>query len=192
MNIFIELGKFLISTTVLGGLIIWLFQKMISIKLSTDLERFKLELQHSLDKEKFKFTKLHEETALLLKALYTEFYSINKQLIEINKIVDRDNYDSVKIDNLFNKIIEVEDYYKKNRILLNENLCDKIDELFDSYLDSMKNAAIIFLTRDSNTNELQDRFNENRLSLNVAIDNKIPEIQHEIENNFRNLIGVEL
>jgi len=70
MNYLLELGKFLISTSVFGGLIVWLLKTYFENRLKNDIEKHKAEIEILTHKEKTQFTRLHEETPETIKKVY--------------------------------------------------------------------------------------------------------------------------
>ena len=64
-DILLELGKFLISTTVLGGLIIWLFKEFMKFRFSQNLDENKAKIDNYFYQEKTKFSKNKEAQGVL-------------------------------------------------------------------------------------------------------------------------------
>lgn len=200
MEIIIELGKFLISTAVLGGVIVWLFKEFLKLKFSKEIEKHKGEIDNYFHKEKLKFSKLHEERAFVIKELYSRLFKYHESLK--SNLRDVENASEVDwklkkqlIDKTFEVGSEFTDYYHQNKILLKPELCEQIENLKESYLDSLKSITISHLlasnmTSDWSDQERADEYIEYETKLKKIIEVEIVEIEINLETEFRKILGV--
>lgn len=200
MNVFFELGKFLISTAVLGGLIVWFLKEYLKLRFSKELEKSKAELDSYFHKEKLKFSKLHEERALVLKELYLKLYKSHKAL-KVN-LHDIENIATVdwelkkkNIDNTLLILDEFDDYFEGNQILFTPKLCNKIQVLREVHFDSIKIIVISYflassLETEMNMEERGQEYSDYEAKLKEIIQKEIPEIEFEIICEFRQILGV--
>ena len=196
----IELGKFLISTAVLGGLLVWLFKELFKMRFSRDLEKYKGEIDNYFYKEKLRFSRLYEERAIVIKDLYIRLKryneSLKKNLSDIEKLSEVDwDQKNENIDKTLSIANEFGEYYLQNRILLEKAICEKIDKLEASQFDSLKKIMISHLLASDMPSDksLEDKVQEAleyEQKLKVIIENDIPAIESELEQDFRDILGV--
>lgn len=200
MNIILELGKFLISTTVFGGLIVWIFKEYLKLRFSKGLEKSKGEIDNYFHNEKLKFAKLHEERAIVLKELYFKLYNYHKALkCNLNDVVNvttvQWNLKKQNIDNTFLTASEFDEYFEKNRIFFSPIFCKKVHELKESHLNAMKMITITHFIASSMESEKDmgkrvKEYSEYETKLKEIMQNEIPNIEKDIESEFRKILGV--
>ncbi len=200
MDTLIELGKFLISTSVIGGVIVWIFKEFLKLKFSKEVEKQKGEIDNYFHKEKLKFTKLHEERALVIRELYSRLFNYHKSLK--SNLKDVENVSEVEwevkkknIDTTFLVSKEFSDYYHKNRILLSSELCDQIEMLKNSHLEALKKITIShFLASNmesaSSLEERVDDYLGYEKQLRNIVEVEILALEKQLENEFRKILGV--
>lgn len=179
MNTFIELGKFLISTTVLGGLIIWIFKEFLKMRFSRDLENHKGEIDNYFYQKKLKFSKLYEERALVIKELYSLLNKYHKSLrTNYRAIIDpidfKGDKKEINLDKSFELALNFENYFDENKIILDEKLRIQIENLKKMHLDIMKKITLDLVVKES---EKVKNINE----LSNLIKNRIPEVEKKLE-----------
>ena len=195
MNYLQDLGKFLISTSVFGGLIVWLLKTYFEKQLKNDIEKHKAEMELLVFKQKTQFSKLHEEVAEAIKKLYAllSFYSsaVNHEIFLLENNYDTDfKQIGEQIDKILSAGIEVDHFYNENKILLKEDICDKVERLKAVLLGSTKKVMISQIIRnnlnENNKIQLKDTLNE----LKELMANELPPLKSELEQEFRNMLGV--
>lgn len=216
-----ELIKWLLSITVLGGLMTWFIKKVIQKFMQLDLEKYKIKLQteleihkNNLQLEQHKYTKLHDEQCEFIKSLYQRLNTVDKLsadflgLVTANKPLDQK--DKEKSKQLAKEIFDLEDFFKENKILLSKQLSESIHNTIQQLFDvTMKSAYALILqstdiiapdgkhlgivVADQSTLSKEDK--EKRDQLINEIQNirskELPASMTLLENEFRRIFGVK-
>jgi|AntRauTorckE5430_2_1112549.scaffolds.fasta_scaffold53902_1 alpha-glucuronidase len=186
-----ELGKHLISVAIIGALIVWLFKELIKKWLTNDVEKFRAKLEYESHVAKIQFSKLYEERGVVIKEIYSILQDYNFALKSIVRHSDK-NYKIVDKDKKLNKLSEcidlgrkLERYYAKNKIFFEQELCLKIDKLIKKSTKIVQFGTLKSLPEGLiNVDMPKDEIKE-------IINNDIPEIQMQIEEVFRKLLGID-
>lgn len=210
-----EIGKIVIPSLV--ALIFpfitywWLSRKMANYQkdLSKEIESYKIELNKELENYKFqlqsefqmsfyefqtRFSQFHQQKSLAL----SELYSI---LIELGTAVDHTFYWTTEEDrkckfkkamNGYNKYI---DYYLKNQIFFDDELCISIEDIRD-LISKMMDCYVSsdFYLQAENSSDLLPHIAQTRkeeLEIHNIFKEKFPELRQKLRNEFRQILSVE-
>ncbi|MEG2786936.1 MAG: hypothetical protein RR942_03860 [Romboutsia sp.] len=169
------------------------------LKLNSQLEEFKIEKQRLEDENKFKFTKLHEDRAVVIKNLYsmiTEIeLSIDDYMKYIKLIINRKNSWYMGIyefqEELYNKLNKYSRYYKNNKILFDDEIMIMLDEI-----EQLVSIVIDLFELDEEICENQDREDASKYIdtihhvARILNNEKMKLTKGKLENEFKNILGV--
>jgi len=183
------------------GILLYVFQKVIDERVEKRLEKFKTSLQSAAFEHETRFAKLHEERAKIIVELFKLLVIVERSLISSSQGIHL-NADSklprnVAIQdskNIFEgaikSFVNFQNYFDENRILLSEPLCRKIGELNQQYSDTLSDleGSFDFVTPDSGG--LPPAIGS-LWSAQRKVKVIIPPIKRDIEQELRNVLGVE-
>lgn len=137
--IWFNLIHFLISIEAISGVIIYLGKKILDKLLESGVEKYKNELNITLETHKnklqlehHKFTKLHVEQCEVIRGIYKKIQKLSfllndfLVLIKENRRLERFDFENT-IMPCITASMECEEYFKENEILLSENLSNKVN-----------------------------------------------------------------
>lgn len=183
-DILLELGKFLISTTVLGGLIIWLFKEFMKFRFSQNLDENKAKIDNYFYQEKTKFSKIYDEQALVTKNLYSKLKLLNKSFQQYYFDM-KNNIDGSEFSTTINLMNGFNDYFDENRIILDEQICEQIENSIKVQNEVFRQFAIQELQNVSTKDEKKDDMN----ALKNLIEYEIPKVEKKLEIEFKKILG---
>lgn len=160
--------------------------------LSHDLEAYKAKLaaENTLAVEKFKAElqsitfqrqQLHVERMKILADLYERLVISHDALLVFVSVREIENY-SEAVKNAMTKADEFFNYFDNKRIYFDENLCQLIENLHESFTTSSV-ASMAFL-------ESGDRRSPDNRKFVSGFMDRIPPLRSEIENRVRAMLGV--
>ena len=154
-------------------------------------EKFKAELQKQNTEHQIKFSTLHTDRASIIKDLHNGFIALQKELIQFNNDKELQNLPS-EANPVLMKFDEIKTIFSKNRFYFSTTLCDKIDEYLMRFVTSAAISEFFSKNRNkyriSRKNDPTDKELEQKDFIDMLNDS---EILKELENDFRNLIGVD-
>ncbi|MBN1052221.1 hypothetical protein FDB28_10380 [Clostridium botulinum] len=218
-----EIVKYIISIIIGGGFVTVavvyigkifigkIFDGMVETykhKLSTELEKFKVEQQKLLNEYKIKYSRLHDDRANIIIELYRKLVKLQKEieLFTLNaESINEVMTDDIDENNVIFEIRKDEEVYK--------NRCSELqEEMFDDFINFVYENTIFF-TDDlmKLLNELIKLFCAMKILTGIAKESiedkrkfsysvisnselgikKIKDVKKEIEKEFRSLLGVE-
>jgi hypothetical protein len=170
--------------------------------LSLDLERFKGELKATHEKElerlradlriaafrqETTFAKLHEKRAEVIAELYAKLAAVNGAMHELLSPLELDG--GAGRDKREKSAAEAGTnfarYYRSHQIYFDESLCN----LLDSFSRDMIRAWVTHIHNPLTGEGGIDRW-EPRLKEWERLDKQVPTVRKEIEQNFRQLLGL--
>ena len=197
MEFLLELGKFLIATTILGGLIVWIMKEFLKMKFSREVESHKQEIDNHFYQQKLRFSKLHEERLLLIKQIYALVVSEEKGLN--NDISNAENIEKHELEKIKDDIskhleisVELESTYQRNKILLPVDICSLFDDFLSKTLDMRKNILVAHLIISGPENLDEKKVDEyiSLLDKLKKAQTDIPIIKTSLEKEFRRTLGI--
>ena len=191
-------------------LISYFFNKTIDLKkaeLAQNLENYKKEIeqetknfQHQLDAKlqefNIKFSTLHQERAIIIKDLYIKIIELQSSLLKITQDEQSNNQnvknnDKEKIDRFNNAFIEFNNSYYTNKIYFSETTAEKINLLLNDFKNvSTELISAIIVKRYPLIDKLISD-SKNIEEISNKVETKFPIIIKELENDFREILGVK-
>ncbi|WP_188548461.1 hypothetical protein [Hymenobacter qilianensis] len=158
-------------------------------QLDRSLEQFRAELQLANTKD----SRLHEKRMLVLESLYQKIVSLNAALKEMTATLkfihtDADQEEDERIKTASQAYDAFLKYYTENKIFFSLESCVQLDALRNSYFDSMQqyNSSGFIL----GNNGFRPDFGKAQMASEI-VRKAIPVVMQNIENDFRQLLGVK-
>jgi uncharacterized membrane-anchored protein YhcB (DUF1043 family) len=189
-----ELGIFAVGATVIG----WVARDVISQYFEKELNKYQAEIdkelsryQAELDKEKLQFSQLHNKRAKITAELYEKFVIFEEDMRSLTDPIEHE--DSPPKDEKRRKAAEsgneFRNFYMKNKIYFPSEMCETIEDV-DEEMHSIYTEFGILKPYQSRPGDPQDP-NQWLDSWKRLTEEDIPELKEELENHFRELLGVE-
>jgi len=209
----LEISKEIGVLGIISGAIVWLSKQLSQFFIEKKFKAYELELKyksdnytHQLDKSLenhrtelniifSKASKLHEKRFEIIAELYKKLVLMNNEmrlLTELWKLgttdeIENDKDERLRIEKAGKSYNSFQIYYTENKIFFTVKICQLIDEIqskyFDSYWDYTTKERFGITNFDFNY--------ENAKKASVNVNNQIPPILFHLEEEFRQLIGVE-
>lgn len=191
-----------------SGILAYLIKQLFAISINRDLEKFKSDLKLLTIEHQIKYSRLHSERAEILKNIYqkiVELQSTVNQIIYIRKTFPRTEDRVQQLQNLAEefkllteRVKEFSAYFELNKLFFNEVLCQLIDNLLERFWNIYRLMNIVPPIPDhpiykAHNFSLEDFFvseNKEAISFLDMNNEEIPKLKQELENQFRNLMGV--
>lgn len=197
-QIFWNLGVF----TAIGGALTYLIKTLGKHFMNQNLEIHKMQLNLQLQKHKSeldlvlqKAIKLHDRRLDKIQefyALLVEFHLDLDQLIRIKNTTGKteEEVKQMQIDEV-KKMYESGHaftmFYQKNKLFFNKATCDLIDELQKTMRECQFDLSIQYQWLNLSFEMIHDSFKKAKEKLESII----PKLKEELEDNFREILGVE-
>ena len=198
------------STGILLTLVVLLIRSIIKHLLNKDITVFKNKLQenskqqvaefkHNLEKSalehRIRFSKLHEERAVVIKEIYTRYIDFElsmKKFVAVFETNDGPTKEELKkeVISTGNKFF---DYLKDKRIFFAKKTCSLIDEIEDFQKEKwtqFEHGRVYKSSSDETAGQQQERINK-WFKIDEAIRTTGKELKSNLENKFRIILGVK-
>lgn len=190
-----DLGVFAVGATVAGWVaketIINYFDKELS-KYQKDIDKELNRFQAELEKDKMQFSQLHNERARITAELYEKFVVFEEDMRSLTDPMERedDPPKDEKLQTAAESGNEFRNYYMKNKIYFPPEICETIESL-DEELYSVYTKFGIYKPYQSRIGDPQDP-EEWLNAWKRVTEDKLPELKAELEDHFRELLGVDM
>lgn len=184
------------GATAISGLLAYLGKKSIESYLAGKLESHKNNLERIATEHSIRFQHLHSERATVVKDLYEKLVNLDESLYStlrrFQAVGEADLEE--KVGALGGNFNELRNYYLPKRIFLEESLC----ELIDKILDSAKDIFYDITTYAINTGDHSYRYDRELLEERHQFwkkargihENEVSKLKKNLENKFRNILGI--
>lgn len=207
-------GVIIILAVLLFGkqLIVYFFDETIELKkaeLNQDLENHKKKLeqenkdfQHSLDLKlndfNIRFSKLHQDRALVIKELYHKIIELQSAMTvftrRIHPIIEDANKErEERIDRVNKGFTDFVNFYMPNRIYFEKGLVEKLDNLSNEYRDKGWDFGYMskYLSDSNMPKELHEEYFQKTREISKFVIEEFPKVIEELAEEFRELLGVK-
>ncbi len=172
-------------------------KKLVEGFFTKGLEIKKIELQNELEKSKIQFSRLHHRRAEVIEQLYVHLVELNSAMIDLTRrihpiIEDEEKESQERIIRANQSLMNFRDFFQPNKIYFDRELAEKIDGLHKMYWDKGWDFNYIN-SRLKSGKTLQNTwkdFMEESKKITTAVDVEIPPILTELEEEFRDMLGV--
>lgn len=188
MEILNNLFAYLGSAAILTAGIAWVMRKLIDHFFDKKAEELKCALEKETLAFHIRYEKLHTERAEVIKNLYGQIADLRNNFYEFtNPVV---GYKESTISEMnkaaFKAYKELDLFHKRNKIFLDRQLAEKIDDLLETFVDTgSKVQASQELKAEGKSGDAE------QIKAWDIFSKKIPPIMRDIENEFRKIIGVQ-
>ncbi len=169
------------------------FNETIELK-KKELEQENKNFQHQLDTKlqeiNIQFSSLHSERAEVIKNLYQKLINLQIAMNEYTHIAQNIDNDEERMENTSNALIAFSENYLPNKIYFSKSIVLKIDNILNEYrstgweftrvLRDIKNPPKYRNSRIDNWDKIFDK-----------VQSYFPSLIEELENDFREILGVK-
>lgn len=165
--------------------------------LDKDMRQFQSNLEQKLNEHKtmlemitYKYSKYHDKRLEVLSSVYSKLADLHffmQQLTAIIKL-ERENFDAeerARLEDTMRAFTDFRDYFTRNRIFINRELCEKLNELRVKYYNALFDYTY---SKDHRDNEISAHLSK---SVQIAINKTIPDLLSGLEDEFRGVISVD-
>jgi len=199
--------KFIGGTFVVSAILAWLIRSLVTHFLSKDVESYKLQLQSEaateLEKLKHQLRLVAAEhearTSLLQETRSRVIAELNSKLIDFigaaESLVSLAEYEGEpskpeKANVLGERAHEFRHYFIRHRIYFTEDLCAKVEALFEATnLPALRYR--IWLPSVQAGENTRGEYHKAWIAAWEALKDKVPPLEHAVRREFRELLGVE-
>ncbi len=151
-----------------------------------------------LEEFKTRFNKLHEKRMEVIAELYRRIVRAEQAMRTFVTVMPPESGENLKLPEkgklVYKAIDELWDFFTENRIYFNEGICNKLstleNEIFEACL-FFEYSMVNYLKADASEEEKIKKLENVLAKVRDSSKRILPSIKKEIEDEFRNLIGVK-
>jgi hypothetical protein len=189
--------KFLFVVSGISGAFAFIGKKSVEAFLASRVEKYKSNLEIIATEHSIRFQQLHSERAQVIKVLYEKLVNLDLSLHSTLKHfqpAEEPNLEE-KIKSLSKKHNELFYFYLPKKIFFEKHICD----LLDSVMEKAKKVFIGITIYPIDTQNIEYKCNPELLKEKLELwekgrnifQNEITQLKKELEDKFRNLLGVD-
>jgi len=177
----------------------WLIREYAKQLFSKDIEKFKFELQKEAIELKIRYEKLHIERAEVIKKFYKQMVSVTRKINLSILTLEYEEKGKGRTD--YKQIIRGYDdfvhHYEENALYFEDNIQKNIKELTNALTTIFSLYSFLKfdqeMTRSNKTSERMSKleFDSERERLKNDMNTDISLIKKQIEQKFKNIIGIK-
>lgn len=189
--------KFLFGVAGISGAFAFIGKKSVEAFLASRVEKYKSNLEKIATEHSIRFQQLHSERAQVIKVLYEKLVNLDLSLLSTLKLFQSAKEPNLeeKIKSLSKKHNELFYFYLPKKIFFDKHICD----LLDSIMEKAKKVFIGITINPINTQNIEYKYDPELLKERYELwdkgrnifQNEITQIKKELEDKFRNLLGVD-
>ncbi len=163
-----------------------LFDRHLDFKFNSKLKKFEAEINRSLREHEIRFSELHKKRAEVIAQLYIRLRRVESDFLFLNRhIISEQDPPEQDICKSFNcHSAEFNDFFRDNRIFLDEALSEQIDKFYSALGDGAGNYSY---WKSARTDDKSDSY----MRIHNEVIPKLNDIRQGIETRFRKLLGVD-
>jgi len=181
----------IITNTVLIGSVAWFCREIVKLFLSKDIEKYKSNLKKENESYKIRFQSLHLERAQIIKEIYIKMVSAHEDIHSLNRPMRwaGEDPEETKEKRAIYSTNELLGYYDKHKIFFEKTIADDMD----SFMNEIRNVWKIrnhwrsIKPEESGSGEKRADLYKKLWTL---VDKRVPELKMQLENKFRDIIGI--
>lgn len=180
-----DLGALSIVATLIG----YLGKQAIQQYFEKELQAF----QSKLDREMIRFSGLHEKRGEVISTFYarlTEFDEDMRALVDPMSLRGEASREE-KIEQAAESGEAFRQYYKEHKIYFPPEVCETMESLLDKYRDMFHDFSVRKIHDPSAPNSGSEDIKEWTENWKSLTEDEIPDIRADLEDHFRELLGVE-
>jgi hypothetical protein len=165
--------------------------------LANEIEIKKIELQNELEKSKIQFSNLHSKRIEIFENIYNKLTELNAAMIDLTRrihpvVEDAEKEHEGRILRANKALFDFRDFFFPNKIYFDKALAEKIENVHKMYWD--KGWDFYYLNSRLRSGEvLREKWKEfydESKKITQSINADIPPILTELEEDFREILGV--
>lgn len=193
------------------GFIKYFFDETIELKkleLNHELEIYRSQLeqqnksfQHSLDTKlnefNIRFSSLHQERAEVIRQLYYKLVELQSSMFNLTRrahlvINNAHKEEDERLERMNKALQDFNNYYLPNKIYFNSEITNKLNNLSKEYWDKGWDYSFISkqFKEGSIPRDLFDEYFEKSKSISNIVEKDFVKLIEELENDFRQILGV--
>ncbi|TKX40738.1 MULTISPECIES: hypothetical protein [unclassified Halorubrum] len=189
-----EVGAFAFGAAVVG----WVARDLISQHFDKELSKYQAEVdkelnryQTELEKDKLQFSELHTQRAEITAELYERFVEFEEDMRSLTDLMERSDEPpkDEKLEIAAESGNQFINFYMKNKIYFPPQICETVEELNEEMRDIFVTFRI-YMTYDGSPGDPHD-LDQWHESWKRVTEDEVPELKSELEDRFRDLLGVE-
>lgn len=163
-------------------------------KFQTELDKELQRVQTELEKEQIVFSGLHEQRAEIVSEFYAKMSEFDEDMRDMVNpfIASGESPREERIDEAAESGEEFRRYYREKKIYFPPHICETVENLLERYRNMFEEFSVFRIHDDQDSHyergENLDKWVENWQSLT---EDEIPELREELEDHFRDLLGVD-
>ena len=172
-------------------------KKLVESFFAKGIEIKKIELQNELDKNKILFSNLHSKRTEIIETIYYKLTELNASMVDLTRrihpiIENGEKEEEERILRANKALFDFRDFFLPHKIYFEKELAQKIENVHKMYWD--KGWDFNYMNSRMRSGEMLREtwreFYEQSKKITESIDVDIPPILEELEEDFRELLGV--
>jgi len=196
-----ELIKFFIGTVSISGIITFLGRKIIDNSFSKSLEKYKADIEKTKYEHQVRFSKLHEERAVVIKKLFAKLVTVEKTMGSFVAIFEpaggqltKDEKGKIAAEH-FNNFI---DHFMLNEIYFQDDITELVYKIISEIKDAWYKfiaypsyKKIDYYLPDPKLAEVEQKKIKYWIDAWKKIREDLPPLKNELKKELQKLIGVK-
>lgn len=148
--------------------------------------------QTELDKESIRFSGLHEKRGEVISTFYTKMTVFDEDMKGVvDPMILRGDSRQEMIDDARASGEDFRLYYQKHKLYFPPDVCATMESLLSKYREMFHDFSVRKIHDPSAPNSSSDDIEQWQKNWKSLTENEIPEMQSELEDQFRDILGVE-
>jgi hypothetical protein len=179
----------------------WLIKRAVDASLQRRADEFRILLQRDADvqveslksslemiayEQQVRFSKLHEKRAEIIAALYSQIVELPSYAW---KFIIQSPSDVEQAKIAYDKVMETDRFVAKHRIYFPPDVCELLDKFVKTLRSMVVQVQVYWRDRSYATQQLMEDQNKVMIEAITELENEIPALTKNLENEFRSLLG---
>jgi lipopolysaccharide biosynthesis regulator YciM len=195
VSIITDVGSFAVGAGVFG----WIAKNAINnyfdkrlTEHQTELDKEVSEFRNELEKETLQFSQLHEKRAEFTGELYQRFVEFEDALRDLTHLLEQPSDDTKEeeLDAAAKAGNNFLNYYMKRKIYFPKEICNTIEEAVEESMEIVNEQRI--QAAKSEVHLGPEDFEKEVEHWERVTEEDIPDLKEDLEEHFRELLGVEI
>jgi hypothetical protein len=189
--------QYLVFPATLVGIVSYASKQVFNNYLNKKLETYKSQLDKAFYEHQIKFSKLHEKRAEIISELYIKLIDAQISLKYFMSPIRFGKVDEVKFESeTMEKWRAFMNYFSYNEIFFNVTTCERINSMIHLILDIWGNHELNKMSIENikdfpkGSKDERVELRQRRKEIHEILENKVPEIEKLLKDDFRTIIGV--
>ncbi len=184
-----ELFKFVGGSAVLLAAVGWLIRSIILHSLNKDIEIHKETIRAEIARS----SRLHEERAIVIRDIYAYLVDLIEKthsFVHPAEMIGEPSKEE-KQELVLKALLKFKDHFEKNKIYLSPDLCKRIQEFADSFVNpAAKFATFKRMSKTDATGQIAKEFHDSWFEAFDKMEKDVPQARAALEDEFREIMGI--